>query len=254
MLSCLFMFRVVRAALDSSLAPLLYACVFSSGLPLCPSSALLCLVVIAASSSKPLLTPTAHPRHAYRKKLMELSNMRSRPRYSPLHQPVSSVRQDTTNTYPHAYAVPSRQTSSADDGHDNTVAAAAPARPSVSGYGKPRMHASKHATYSSDVNHCLSHPMPELAPTAAPAMAMTQPPSHPQQKSKSVVYTVQNSTTATRAHETEYGGVLTICTTTVTRTITERLVASDEDDDNSENGEVRLEEEHNEVSLPSPSC
>lgn len=54
----------------------------------------------------------------------------------------------------------------------------------------------------------------------------------------SVVYTVQDTHTDTHAHETEYGGVLTIRTTTVTRTITERLVRSDEDEDSSEEDEM----------------
>lgn len=54
---------------------------------------------------------------------------------------------------------------------------------------------------------------------------------------KSVVYTVQDTYTDTQAHETDCGGVLTIRTTTVTRTITERLVRSDEDEDSSDEEE-----------------
>ena len=61
----------------------------------------------------------------------------------------------------------------------------------------------------------------------------------------SVVYTVQDTHTDTQAHETDYGGVLTIRTTTVTRTITERLVRSDEDEDSSDDdGKVHMEQQY----------
>lgn len=55
----------------------------------------------------------------------------------------------------------------------------------------------------------------------------------------SVVYSVQDTSTQTKTQETEFGGVLTITTTTVTRTITERIVASDEEDsdDDEEDGD-----------------
>ncbi|KPI84580.1 hypothetical protein ABL78_6370 [Leptomonas seymouri] len=46
----------------------------------------------------------------------------------------------------------------------------------------------------------------------------------------SAVCTLQNTYTDTQMHQTGYGNVLTIRTTTVTRTITERLVRSDEDE------------------------
>jgi hypothetical protein len=63
----------------------------------------------------------------------------------------------------------------------------------------------------------------------------------------SVVYTVQDTFTDTQAHETDYGGMLTIRTTTVTRTITERLVRSDEDEDSSDDdGEVHLQKQYRE--------
>ncbi|AYU75868.1 hypothetical protein conserved [Leishmania donovani] len=171
--------------------------------------------------------------------------MRSTPHGPLLHPRTSSVRQDAI-TYPYAYAAPGGQTPSAGCEHDdNTAAEAGPARRCVPVRGNRATPASNTNPYPSDVSCSLSYPEP------APAVATTQPSSTFQQDQKPVVYTVQNTTTDTHTHETEYGGVLTIRTTTVTRTITERLVASDEDDDSSENGEVHLEDARSEASLPS---
>ncbi|CBZ31426.1 hypothetical protein LDBPK_040880 [Leishmania donovani] len=170
--------------------------------------------------------------------------MRSTPHGPLLHPRTSSVRQDAI-TYPYAYAAPGGQTPSAGCEHDdNTAAEAGPARRCVPVRGNRATPASNTNPYPSDVSCSLSYPEP------APAVATTQPSSTFQDQ-KPVVYTVQNTTTDTHTHETEYGGVLTIRTTTVTRTITERLVASDEDDDSSENGEVHLEDARSEASLPS---
>ncbi|KPA75577.1 hypothetical protein ABB37_08459 [Leptomonas pyrrhocoris] len=63
----------------------------------------------------------------------------------------------------------------------------------------------------------------------------------------SAVYTMQDTYTDTQTHETDYGGVLTIRTTTVTRTIAERLVRSDEDDSSSEDdGEPQVARQYRE--------
>ncbi|CAC22632.1 hypothetical protein LMJF_04_0880 [Leishmania major strain Friedlin] len=177
--------------------------------------------------------------------------MRSTPHGPPPHPRTSSVRQDAI-TYPYAYAAPGRQAPSAGYEHDdNTTAEAGPTRRCVPGRGNRAMPASNTGPYPSDVNRTLSYPEPAPARTAAPAVAIMQPSSPFEQDHTPVVYTVQNTTTDTHRHETEYGGVLTIRTTTVTRTITERLVASDEDDDSSENGEVYLDDARNEASVPS---
>ncbi|KAK7198504.1 hypothetical protein NESM_000811600 [Novymonas esmeraldas] len=132
-------------------------------------------------------------------------------------------------------------------------------------YPAPRRHAPPaHATsntssstphrtsYHHGVNRSLSYPDPAPpSPPSPPPLQQQQQQQH--REPKSVVYTVQDSHTDTRAHETEYGGVLTIRTTTVTRTITEQLVASDEDDDDdssSNGGEVRVERQITEAQRP----
>ncbi|CAD2220255.1 hypothetical protein AGDE_14833 [Angomonas deanei] len=51
---------------------------------------------------------------------------------------------------------------------------------------------------------------------------------------KNVVYTVQSTDVKHVTQDTQYGGLLKVITTTVTRTITERVVASDEDDSDDE--------------------
>ncbi|KAG5507925.1 hypothetical protein JIQ42_07219 [Leishmania sp. Namibia] len=174
-------------------------------------------------------------------KVREFSSMRATPRYPPAHQPTPTAYRDMRKTHSYACTAPGRQAPSADYGHDAT-------RRSVPGRGKGQMSARDGTTRSSSSNvkstlACRAH---TYAPTAASAVSMPQPSSPPPPEHKSVVYTLQNTTTDTLTHETAYGGVLTIRTTTVTRTITERLVASDEDDDSSEDGQVRVKEEHDE--------
>ncbi|KAG5486620.1 hypothetical protein CUR178_07987 [Leishmania enriettii] len=166
--------------------------------------------------------------------------MRATSRYPPAHQPTPSSYRDMLKTHSYACTAPGRQAPSADYGHDAT-------RRSVPGRGEVQMSARDGITHSSSsVNSTLACRAHTYAPTAAPAVSVPQPSSPPPSEHKSVVYTLQNTTTDTLTHETVYGGVLTIRTTTVTRTITERLVASDEDDDSSEDGQVRVKEEHDE--------
>ncbi|GET85694.1 hypothetical protein LtaPh_0408500 [Leishmania tarentolae] len=177
--------------------------------------------------------------------------MPSTPHDPCLLQRASRARQDAKR-YHHASVTPSPQASSASYEHHGggAAAVAGPAGRRVSGRGSPTMQTNKVAPYLSDVSHGLPRSGPALAQTAESAVALTQPSSSLPQAQRSVVYTVQNSTTDTHTHETEYGGVLTICTTTVTRTITERLVASDEDS-SSEDSEVHLDDARKEAFPPS---
>ncbi|KAG5487522.1 hypothetical protein LSCM1_07479 [Leishmania martiniquensis] len=152
-----------------------------------------------------------------------------------MQQPAPTARRDVRSTLSGVYPASGRQVPSVGYEHDAT-------RRYVSRPGNGKMPPSDAIarSNSNSVNSSLTCP----AHIHAPAVSMTQPSPPPADEHSSVVYTVQNTTTDTLAHETEYGGVLTIRTTTVTRTITERLVASDEDDNSSEDGEVCLKEEH----------
>lgn len=175
-------------------------------------------------SRAPPLPTTCSPRSPY-PLYLEL-DMRATPHYPPA-QPATSARADM----PSGRYVPGRA---------NPRVPPASSAPYDAYDDQPGYHYAG-SSGSAGNGSVSAHRSPSYP--AAPSQHQPQPPllQRDEADSRSTVYTVQNTTTDTHANETEYGGVLTIRTTTVTRTITEQLVASDEDTDSSDEGAVHLE-------------
>jgi hypothetical protein len=177
--------------------------------------------------------------------------MRTTPHYTPA-QPNTSARTDYYNYNGNTNYAASPDNVARTDYYDDDNNATRASDRSGSHQRRPRLSLSSAQRLNSGARH--SSPMPQQQQqqqrlyqqqaARSTAVDQVQPMSN---DFSSVVYTVQDTFTDTQAHETDYGGMLTIRTTTVTRTITERLVRSDEDEDSSDDdGEVHLQKQYRE--------